>query len=138
MLPQESNLAEGLAGIMVHPVLPRQWELFNLLSPIDGASVPAMASAPRPTPRLGLCPQTEVLLSAPPGRKTRPALSQGQACQGHSDLEPAAGLSLSSWRQERLFCALHLPGVQQPGKPLRARPLWSPVIPAVFLKVLAE
>lgn len=113
MLPQELNLTTcllGWQGLLVHPVLPEQWELFNLLSPTGGESVQAMASAPHPSPRLGLGPQTEVLLSLPPGRETGPALSQGQAWQGHSDLEPAAGLFLSSWREEKRFLCSPCPG----------------------------
>lgn len=64
-----------------------------------------MTSAPHPTPTLSLGPQIEVLLFVPPGKEIR---------QCHSDLEPAAGLSLSSRREVRLF--------------LRSLCFWGPVV----------
>ena len=71
------------------------------------ASAP-QACAPHPPAWKPLGLKVEVLLFIPPGRETRPALSQGQACQGHTDLEPTAGLPSGQLERSK---AVSVPGM---------------------------
>lgn len=81
-----------------------------------------MTSAPHPTPNLSLGPQIEVLLFVPPERETGPA-ERGLPVRVTQTLGQQPGFVSTAGEKGGCFCVHHVPGVQRPGRPLRARTL---------------